>query len=47
MAAIGKVTGPLGRAIKGLFNHIGEIAAIAATFAAAPDFRGVSISLSC
>ncbi len=34
MAAIGKVTGPLGRAIKGLFNHIGEIATIAATFAA-------------
>ncbi len=34
MAAIGNVTGPLGRAIKGLFNHIGEIATIAATFAA-------------
>ncbi len=34
MAAIGKVTGPLGRAIKGLFNHLGEIATIAATFAA-------------
>ena len=34
MAAIGKTTGPLGRAIKGLFNHIGEIATIAATFAA-------------
>jgi len=34
MAAIGKVTGPLGRAIKGLFNHIGEIATIAVTFAA-------------
>ncbi len=33
MAAIGKTTGPLGRAIKGLFNHIGEIATIAATFA--------------
>ncbi len=34
MAAIGKVTGPLGRAIKSLFNHLGEIATIAATFAA-------------
>ena len=34
MAAIGKVTGPLGRTIKSLFNHIGEIATIAATFAA-------------
>jgi hypothetical protein len=34
MAAIGKTTGPLGRAIKGLFNHIGEISTIAATFAA-------------
>jgi lambda family phage tail tape measure protein len=34
MASIGKVTGPLGRAIKGLFNHLGEIATIAATFAA-------------
>ncbi|WP_428542659.1 phage tail tape measure C-terminal domain-containing protein [Profundibacter sp.] len=34
MAVIGKTTGPLGRAIKGLFNHIGEIATIAATFAA-------------
>lgn len=34
MATIGKTTGPLGRAIKGLFNHIGEIATIAATFAA-------------
>jgi tail tape-measure protein len=34
MAAIGKTTGPLGRAIKGLFNHLGEIATIAATFAA-------------
>ena len=34
MAAIGKTTGPLGRAIKGLFNHIGEIATITATFAA-------------
>jgi len=33
MAAIGKTTGPLGRAIKMLFNHIGEIATIAATFA--------------
>jgi hypothetical protein len=34
MAAVGKVTGPLGRAIKALFAHIGEIATIAATFAA-------------
>lgn len=34
MAAIGKVTGPLGRAITGLFNHLGEIVTIAATFAA-------------
>ena len=34
MAAIGKTTGPLGRAIKGLFNHIGEIATVTATFAA-------------
>jgi len=34
MAAIGKTTGPLGRAIKILFNHLGEIATIAATFAA-------------
>jgi len=34
MAAFGKTTGPLGRAIKGLFNHIGEIATIAGTFAA-------------
>ncbi len=34
MAAIGKVTGPLGRAIKGLFNHLGEIASIAAVAAA-------------
>ncbi len=34
LAAIGKVTGPLGRTIKNLFNHIGEIATIAATFAA-------------
>ena len=34
MASIGKVTGPLGRAIKGLFNHLGEIVTIAATFAA-------------
>jgi len=34
MAAIGKTTGPLGRAIKGLFNHLGEIVTIGATFAA-------------
>jgi lambda family phage tail tape measure protein len=34
MAAVGKVTGPLGRAIKVLFASIGQIATIAATFAA-------------
>lgn len=39
MASIGKVTGPLGRAIKGLFNHLGEIATIAATFAAVLGLR--------
>ena len=39
MAAIGKVTGPLGRAITGLFNHLGEIATIAATFAAVLGLR--------
>ncbi len=32
-AAFGKVTGPLGRAIKALFNHLGEIASIAAVAA--------------
>jgi|AMFO01.1.fsa_nt_gi Lambda phage tail tape-measure protein (Tape_meas_lam_C). len=32
-ATVAKTTGPLGRAIKGLFNHIGELATIAATFA--------------
>jgi hypothetical protein len=32
-AAFGKTTGPLGRAIKGLFTHIDEIASIAGTFA--------------
>lgn len=31
---VGKVTGPVGRAIKGLFNNIGEITTIVATFAA-------------
>jgi len=41
-AAIGKTTGPLGRAIKGLFNHIGEIATIAATFAAVMGIRLVA-----
>lgn len=39
MAEIGKVTGPLGRAITGLFNHLGEIATIAATFAAVLGLR--------
>jgi hypothetical protein len=39
MAAIGKVTGTLGRAITGLFNHLGEIATIAATFAAILGLR--------
>ena len=39
MAAVGKVTGPLGRAIKGLFNHLGEIATIAITFAAVLGLR--------
>jgi len=39
MASIGKVTGPLGRAIKALFNHLGEIATIAATFAAVLGLR--------
>jgi lambda family phage tail tape measure protein len=39
MASIGKVTGPLGRAITGLFNHLGEIATIAATFAAVLGLR--------
>jgi len=34
MAAIGKTTGPLGSAIRILFNRLGEIATIAATFAA-------------
>jgi len=34
MVTIGKTTGFLGRAIKGLFNHIGEITSIAAAFAA-------------
>jgi len=41
-AAIGKTTGPLGRAIKGLFNHIGEIATIAATFAGVLGIRLVA-----
>ena len=39
MASIGKITGPLGRAITGLFNHLGEIATIAATFAAVLGLR--------
>jgi len=34
LAAFGKITGPLGRAIKGLFNHLGKIANIAAVAAA-------------
>jgi len=33
LASFGKVTGPLGRAIKTLFNHLGEIASIAAVAA--------------
>ena len=33
-ASFGKVTGPLGRAIKTLFNHLGEIVSIAAVAAA-------------
>ena len=41
-AAIGKTTGPLGRAIKGLFNHIGEIATIAASFAGVLGVRLVA-----
>jgi len=41
-AAVAKTTGPLGRAIKGLFNHIGEIATIAATFAGVLGVRLVS-----
>ena len=42
MAAFGKTTGPLGRAIKGLFNHIGELATIAATFAGVMGVRFVA-----
>lgn len=34
MVSVGKVTGPLGQAIKGLFSNIGEITTVAATFAA-------------
>jgi len=41
-AAIGKTTGPLGRAIKGLFNHIGELATIAASFAGVLGVRLVA-----
>ncbi len=41
-AAIGKTTGPLGRAIKGLFNHIGELVTIAATFAGVLGVRLVT-----
>ncbi len=41
-AAIGKTTGPLGRAIKGLFNHIGELATIAVTFAGVLGIRLVA-----
>ena len=41
-AAIGKTTGPLGRAIKGLFSHIGELATIAATFAGVLGVRLVA-----
>jgi len=42
MAAFGKTTGPLGRAIKVLFNHIGELATIAATFAGVMGIRLVA-----
>jgi len=41
-AAVGKTTGPLGRAIKGLFNHIGELATIAAIFAGVLGVRLVA-----
>ncbi len=41
-ATVAKTTGPLGRAIKGLFNHIGEIATIAATFAGVLGVRLVA-----
>ncbi len=41
-AAIGKTTGLLGRAIKGLFEHIGELATIAATFAGVLGIRLVA-----
>ena len=40
--AIGKTTGPLGRAIRGLFNHIGELTTIAATFAGVLGVRLVA-----
>jgi len=42
MAAFGKTTGPLGRAIKTLFAHIGELATIAATFAGVLGVRLVA-----
>ncbi len=41
-ATVAKTTGPLGRAIKGLFNHIGEIATISATFAGVLGIRVVA-----
>ncbi len=41
-AAVAKTTGPLGRAIKGLFSHIGELATIAATFAGVMGVRLVA-----
>ena len=41
-ATVTKTTGPLGRAIKGLFAHIGEITAIAATFAGVLGVRVVA-----
>lgn len=41
-AVIGKTTGPLGRAIKGLFNRLGEIATIAAMFAGVLGIRLVA-----
>jgi len=41
-ATVAKTTGPLGRAIKGLFNHIGELATIAASFAGVLGIRLVA-----
>ncbi len=41
-ATVAKTTGPLGRAIKGLFEHIGEITTIAASFAGVLGVRLVA-----